>query len=603
MPDNTQESVRINIRDINPLEHITSDITKSRSNYEAILNGLVTWNTTDSENVTVRLATDDYPYFVDYTFPSRAARMAGGNTFAGDGLQKGLFDYVNMIDMTATTTDETTLRLTVAEGNYGSWTVFEEAIVYDENSAAASRAYKPGQYLRYPKGGVGAKTVCVATDEIAVGEPFSTANTQPAVTKWKTSEYEDYNAYPGIVTFSTKSTSDAHTIIDKAYIRRAPGTNKAPWESEKWETLAESIDTKAVGTYYERGMLYVYAAKQDFSDAAIYMYIGKDPIVKTADNPPLPVDAQGELAENWYGPLILVPIYDVSSSAVLHHRPTTDISGFIMRSNSYDVSSVSAIANIAAHEGSSEPHKGLKIFSTSNYVLWPENDTSIWVDGTDYSGSSSYTAKMVFHHASDDVKMCNIINYDGPDLDNGLSIYLPANDYIEGDNGETAYVEAQDGATFEFMFRIWPNAAYNGASSPDLIINKAQIYVYTVRRSDELEAAKVLAKFSMARLTNFYLWAENVAVPNRPVFYKAKFIYSKEAGEWRTYDYYQIPDHVFLSPKGFVDPSIRNSTDGDSYGDDGPFSGVQTAGFPLMQDPFGGLNMNAVLLNRIEPDE
>ena len=63
----------INIRDINPLEHITSDIAKAMANYEAILNGLVTWNTTDNQNVTVRLMTDSDPFFVDYTFPSRSA--------------------------------------------------------------------------------------------------------------------------------------------------------------------------------------------------------------------------------------------------------------------------------------------------------------------------------------------------------------------------------------------------------------------------------------------------------------------------------------------------------------------------------------------------
>jgi hypothetical protein len=35
---------KFNIRDINPLEHLTADLAKARFNYESILNGLVEWN-------------------------------------------------------------------------------------------------------------------------------------------------------------------------------------------------------------------------------------------------------------------------------------------------------------------------------------------------------------------------------------------------------------------------------------------------------------------------------------------------------------------------------------------------------------------------------
>jgi hypothetical protein len=603
MADTNQETVRVNIRDINPLEHITSDLSKGFSNYNAILNGLITWNTTDNPNVTVRLSTDNYPYFVDYTFPSRAAFMAGGGTVAEDGLPKDTFDYNNMIDMVATTTDEATIRLTATDGNRGSWTMFEEAIIYDETEATASRPYKKGQFLRYPISGSDAKIICVANLDIAINSTLDLTNTRPVVTKWEIADYEKYDDYPGIVTY-TVSNDTGPTTISHAYVLRGKSKARAPgYNDSNWQKIAESYTSKANGTFFDSGMLYIYSTLPDCSDAALYMYVGR-PVAKTGSVDERPLDEHGELNENWYGPVILVPVTDITGSTVLHHVPTTDINGFIFRSNSHEVTSLSAMSNLAVHEGTSEPHKGLKVFSTSNYVMWPENESNIWLsDKKDYSDSVSYTAKMVFHHASEDVKMCNIINYDGPDLDKGLAIYLPVNDRITGDNGEAAYMEAQDGATFEFMFRIWPNASYNGASSPDLIINKAHIYVYSVQRSDELENGRVLAKFSMARLTNFYLWAENVAVPNRPVFYKAKFIYSKEAKDWRTYDYYQVPDHVFLSPKGFVDPSIRNGVEGDTYGEDGQFTGVQTAGFPLMQDPFGGLNMNPFKLNRIEHND
>ena len=617
MADTNPDYIRVNIRDINPLEHITSDLAKSRTNYEAILNGLVTWNTTDNPNVTVRLATDNYPYYVDYTFPSRSAFASGGGTFASPGLSAGIFDYDNMIDMVATTTDEATLRLTVADGNRGSWTLFEEAIVYDELELSevegdtpgttemklvATRPYRKGQFLRIPNGNTGTAAICVATADISVNEEIGNANSRPVVTPWNIGSYNTYGEYPGTVTLAVDS-SVSPAKITGAYVLRGTSTNVGPNQADThWEKIADSYSAKKDGTFFDTGMLYVYSSLADFSDAALYMYTG-EPSVKTGSSTETPVDPNGELNANWYGPVMLVPVADVTGSAVMHHVPTTDINGFIMRSNSYDVSSVTAVANMAVYEGTSEPHKGLKIFNTSNYVMWPENESNIWLAGTDYSESSSYTAKMVFHHASEDVKMCNIVNYDGPDLDQGLAIYLPVNDRITGENGESAYMEAQDGATFEFLFRIWPKTSYNGAGSPDLIINKAQIYVYSAKRSDELENARVLAKFSMARLTNFYLWAENVAVPNRPVFYKAKFIYSREANDWRTYDYYQIPDHMFLSPKGFVDPSLRNGADGDTYGSSGEFSGVQTAGFPLMQDPFGGLNMHAIRLNRIEEND
>ena len=121
-------------------------------------------------------------------------------------------------------------------------------------------------------------------------------------------------------------------------------------------------------------------------------------------------------------------------------------------------------------------------------------------------------------------------------------------------------------------------------------MNKAHIYVYSRPMADSDSGDTLIAKFSMARLTNFYVWAENVAVPNRPVFYKARFIYSKSSKEWKTYDYYQVPDHVFLSPAGFVDPSERKEG----------YSGVETAGFPLMQDPFGGISLGRVMWNRVQ---
>ena len=71
------------------------------------------------------------------------------------------------------------------------------------------------------------------------------------------------------------------------------------------------------------------------------------------------------------------------------------------------------------------------------------------------------------------------------------------------------------------------------------------------------------------------------------MLYKAKFVYSADDKEWKTYGYYQIPDCIFLSPGGFVDPSMRSK---DTYG-------VETAGFPLVQDPFSVYDMSPVMVD------
>jgi hypothetical protein len=219
-------------------------------------------------------------------------------------------------------------------------------------------------------------------------------------------------------------------------------------------------------------------------------------------------------------------------------------------------------------------------------------DSNYVTDTTKSVGEKqNYTASMIFDHANPNCKECNIVNYDGPDLDRGLAIYLPVESVVD-----EKLVYPKNGRTFEFLFRIWPNPAYNGHETADLIINKAQIYVYSVPdRSSIGCSAAPIAKFSMARLTNFYVFSENIAVPNRPVLIKAKFVYSEEEQSWKTYDYYQLPDCIFLSPDGFVDPN-RPSDDP---------SVVETAGFPLVQDPFSSYDLSPVIVdgnysNRIE---
>lgn len=595
----------VNIRDINPLEHLTSDLSKARTNYEAILNGIVTWNNTDSQEVTVRLVTDSEPGFVDYTFPSRSMFSKTNSVFGSPNVGNGQLDYENMLEMASTTTDVNTLRLSVDEGRHHNWTLYQNAVVYEEEEDEASHDYIKGSFIRVKSSTTPeANGVYVSVQDVRTGDVISTV-CRRAVTLWKYNEVYIYSQYPGIIAYRIVSTGDGNNSL-RGYILRGASTSEPPGSTDSnWEFLAESLNDLPVGATISKGELYLYytsqedpAADPDYTDTAMYMYIG-DGATKAEGSEFTPFDSDGHLDEdNWYGPVMLVPVADFEQSSVLHHTPTTDIRGYILQSKSPDRGQVSVLANTAVREGSSEPHRGVSVFSSCNYVSWPNNKSPKWKSGTDYSSSTSYTAKMLFHHADDMTKTNNIINYDGPDLDCGLAIFLPAEDVVRGPNGEASLIEAQDGAMFEFMFRIWPTTEYNGAETADLIINKAQIYVYTLPRADMEDGAEIIAKFSMARLTNFYVWAENIAVPNRPVFYKARFIYSRTSKEWRTYDYYQVPDHVFLSPKGFVDPSDRGE-DG-VYGTDRPYTGVQTAGFPLMQDPFGGMDLGAVKLNRIE---
>ena len=332
----------------------------------------------------------------------------------------------------------------------------------------------------------------------------------------------------------------------------------------------------------------------------MYIYTGPNAAKSSSMAKPVPGSYGSDPGYPWYGPVAFLPVSKVNTSTVLRHYPTTDIRGFVLKNETTGIGTgeVYAMATMAIMAGTAAPHSGLDVFNTCNFVSWPVSYEAAWIPGQTYTQDDDHSASMVFHYADDSTKATNIVNYDGPDLDEGLRVYLPVVDRVTS-NGVENGVTPEDGAMMEFMFRIWPNTSLNGKETADLTVNKAQIYVYSLPDSEWLSthsaaiAPTVIAKFSMARVANFYVWAENVAIPNRPVFYKARFIYSAMYGEWKTYDYYQVPDHVFLAPRGFVDPSMRSP-------DDGTYQGMETAGFPLMQDPFGGMDLSRLRMNRIE---
>lgn len=562
----------VNVRDINPLEHITSDIAKSRANYESILNGLVTWGSTKESTVTVRLLTDSDPGFVDYTFPSRSAHATDGELVLGQDIVKDSFDALHRIEMPATASDSTVLRIRTVSEKSNRWKLYENAYIMDVASVDPVPE-APGRYVR----------------DTSTGRVYfvrGAGELLPAISWWnRGDDMAGKYSFPGSAVLYSRASGES----PDAYVRKADADMSSPSFGDKWEQFAQNLASVQTNAKVVHGRPYLYKSSDEgYENAAIYIYTGPS-VAKTALGP-VPYDSHGTAldTDNWYGPVALIPVQEVRGTSVVRRTPSTDISGYMVQALTDEPGEVTAVASVNVYGGTDAPNSGLGMFSSCNYQQWPEDRSPAWRAGRDYSDDVDYTAKMVFHHADGSTKMTNVVNYDGPDLDRGLAVYLPVMDLVSGENGVTEYVEPEDGAMFEFMFRIWPDTSLNGRETADLVINKAHIYVYSLDASDDLErGASIIAKFSMARLTNFYVWSENVAVPNRPVFYKARFAYSAMDRKWCTYDYYQVPDHVFLSPGGFVDPSDRSSTRG--------YTGVETAGFPLMQDPFGGLDMGRIL--------
>lgn len=570
----------VNVRDINPLEHITSDLAKSRMNYESILNGLVAWNTSDNDVVTVRLATDTAPGFVDYTFPTRKSATNTSSLFISYATaNNGCFDVDNRVTLPVTPggtgkySDEAILRLSVSESTGYRWMLYADIDIHEEDDlTSVSRAYSAGDYASSDG------KVYIVTASVPAGGDL-TGYVANQVVQWTANV-----PYPkGTVAYVASQEG-----IREVYILRGTNGSTKPAGSSEWLSIGTVLNDIPEGSSVEKGRAYVYT--DGSGNSSLYIYRGAT--VAMSDKGPYPSSVS---TAAWYGPVALSPVATVTRTTVVRNVPETELAGFIMqcRASGYGNGRVDVVSSVAFRAPPEEPHRGLKVFDTSNFAKWPENSTPVWKDGQVYGYDDDYSAKMVFDYTDANTKTTNIVNYDGPDLDRGLCIYLPTTEVVSG-NTE---VKPKDGAIIEFMFRIWPRTALNGRESADLVVNKAQIYVFSLPDISDLDTGKVIAKFSMARVTNFYVWAENVAIPNRPVFYKVRFIYSEEHDEWKTYDYYQIPDHVFLAPKGFVDPSLR------TYADDGFYPGLETAGFPLMQDPFGGMDLTRIRLNRIEEDE
>ena len=597
---------QVNIRDINPLEHLTADLAKARFNYESILNGLVEWNDSKLTNVTVRLMCDTEPGFVDYTFPTKRSSEGNGGNVADPYSWENSYSYAQrhpvsaMISEDPLNNDKIDVRITVNESAESTWKLCASAVLYDEkwvtdgnDGVDASVDYVPGQFIRvyYPE------TACSSlrwvSRKIGKGESILDGNSRNVVERWSLDRINEYRQ---------SDTMDYLFVVYDGKVYRPTGTVNRSVPSAAGSGWEYYCDVFPEDGKLDHGKVYLYdpvSADTDYRYGEFFVYTGEDTAYAY---PPYDLNAEdGQPAERsyndgWENPsVILLPVTpDFNKTNAVRWTTTTDIEALLLlRTGEGSVDKVPDIEikpNVRLIGGTTEDNGGLAVFDTANYAEWP-GTTPKWSPGHNYSTDvtkginekQNYSATMVFDHANPDCKECNIVNYDGPDLDQGLIIYLPVESVQDG-----KIVYPKNGRMFEFLFRIWPNPAYNGHETADLVINKAQIYVYSVPSRNALDSHPApIAKFSMARLTNFYVFSENIAVPNRPVLIKARFVYSGDEKTWKTYDYYQLPDCIFLSPNGFVDPGRPSD---ETYG-------VETAGFPLVQDPFSNYDLSPVLVD------
>lgn len=597
---------QVNIRDINPLEHLTADLAKARFNYESILNGLVEWNDSKLTNVTVRLMCDTEPGFVDYTFPTKRSSEGNGGNVADPYSWENSYSYAQrypvsaMISEDPLNNDKIDARITVNEAAESTWKLCASAVLYDEKwvtegngDADASVDYIPGQFIRvyYPE------TACSSlrwvNRKIGKGESILDGNSRNVVVRWSLDRINEYRQ---------SDTMDYLFVVYDGKVYRPTGTVNRSVPSAAGSGWEYYCDVFSEDGKLDHGKVYLYdpvSADTDYRYGEFFVYTGEDTAYAY---PPYDLNAEGgqpaerSYNDGWENPsVILLPVTpDFNKTNAVRWTTTTDIEALLLlrtgEGSADKVPDIEIKPNVRLIGGTTEDNGGLAVFDTANYAEWP-GTTPKWSPGHNYSTDvtkginekQNYSATMVFDHANPDCKECNIVNYDGPDLDQGLIIYLPVESVQDG-----KLVYPKNGRMFEFLFRIWPNPAYNGHETADLVINKAQIYVYSVPSRNALDCHPApIAKFSMARLTNFYVFSENIAVPNRPVLIKARFVYSGDEKTWKTYDYYQLPDCIFLSPNGFVDPGRPSD---ETYG-------VETAGFPLVQDPFSNYDLSPVLVD------
>lgn len=583
-----------------PIESIGRDIARNNYNYEAIFNALMEWNNSDKDYINVRLTKNSAPYFHTWTIPTKKAQAKTASISLVTPVASNAFDLdgeygiVAATDATDDGKDDVVIRINVVNNGGVHWRAFADVFVFDDETEAGKLKY--AIYRKPETDGFSLYIVDSPSDDTTT--PATEASATPLVSKYGTGTHGKHH-------FIINEGSVYVVTVDDTLYLEDLGTSKAVYVGSVWEA----------GHSYNKGDLVVRELGDGTENYHMFINLADD-YANLSD----PIDYIGSLVDGSYTDyagedqlwkeIVLLPISNVfNSSAVIRMKPDNDFMGIVLQNADKDYAETSVNIGIEGNTkykmSDSTYARRVGVHNTANYTMFPYSTADVWTEGSEckydpnipITERQGYSASMVFDHSRADVTTVNYINYDGPDLDQGLCIYLPVHGETEDGNGENT---PEDGYTFDFFFRIWPTPSYNGQSTNDLILNKAQIYVYSVDNADEAKRGSCtlnpLAKFSMARITNFYVYDENIGVPNRPVMYRATFVYAKgeegSDGQWKLFDYYQLPDHVFIGPVGFVDPTNKGIMDDTRPGNE--YKGYETAGFPMFADPFEKTSLTPV---------
>lgn len=575
---------KTNIGQAFPLESLGSDIARSSFNSQSIINGLIEWDKSNEDTCMIRLAKDTAPWYEDFQIPTKKSVFTA-NTYMGS--QKGIiypnaFSVSSLLDVAVyggTPSDDTdpgdvlTIRVACKDAGSCGWGGYYSPMVINWVPGINIRENNYFNYLG---------KVYIAINNMnssSVNPLLDTLNFRPHITNWVLGNSYDVGDY-------VMSDGDVYVVINT--INSA--SLKPSLSVDYYKTATAWVSALYISGSYVIHSGSLYLAMSDIDASMV-------PGISTQ-----------------WKQIILIQLPSLTyfnQSNISRWHVDVDVSALIVRNSSevksntktefYIQSSIKTKGDPSIYQRSTE------VFPTCNYSYFPDDKSAIWSESMPIEGSDTslnitqrqeYSATMIFDHTDQtNCKTINFVNYDGPDLDQGLCVYLPSEIELEG--GELVLPE--DGYTYEFYFRIYPNVKLTTDTiTRDHIVNKAQIYVYSAPDKVHIKDNKCstpIAKFSMARMTNFYMYAENVTIPDKPVVYRATFMYVKAQNDWITYDYYQLPDHVFVGPIGFIDPQNPGNLDFNSselshINPNAAFIGYETCAFPTYVDVFSHPNLS-----------
>lgn len=677
----------INIGNAFPLEKLDSDISRNNYNYQSILNGLIKWNNSSDDTVTIRLTKDSAPWFEDYIIPSKKSTL-NVDTFKCDitgAISANSFVIDTPINCVVyggkkkfKTTSFSASGYTVTPSTIISVNDSIDFVIGDPVKFTTDSGTIPTNINSHVLYYIISKTgnnIEVSTTKTGSAILLNNGSGVITVSKFESNPDSDDSDKGDIVTFRTTVTSSGSTewglyyapsvyafisgteyragnyVIDNGILYRTIFNTTSTDDISYTNLFRPLISTWTYGTDYYAGDLVidplnskvymcvvdmlasilnpsnqpdvfefysnVWVSGTDYVKGSYVYYNGQfyictNDIISSMVIPPVDIF-------NWDSKMLfrVNSIAEIHGSTLGRWYATCDATQFYVRNATSLTSTESTDIHIQISIKTVEPksiyQRNVGIFPTSNYNMWPDNQDSVWASSAAYgptdtsipiSNRQVYSASMIFDHTRiDKAKTLNYVNYDGPDLDQGLCIYLP----VEVEVGDDGIAYPEDGFTYEFFFRIWPNAQLNGSITRDHTVNKSQIYVYSVANRDSIMDDKCetpIAKFSMARTTNFYMFGENVSIPDKPVCYRATFTYSSVEKRWMVTDYYQLPDHIFVGPVGFIDPQTPSNAD--VYMDslninpNASFIGYETAAFPMFQDPFSSTNLSPYRFTNVD---